>query len=363
MRNPIIYFITTLLLFSCTKNQENSPILIDVSSTIVSPKNYIVPKTSRAIVIDGIAQEEAWHETPYTDSFIDIEGIKTPKFDTKIKMLWDNDYLYVYSKMKEPHIWASLKQRDTIVFYNNDFEVFIDASGKGKNYGEIEVNAYNTIWDLFLANAYRVDGKANFEWNLEQLKSAVHIEGSLNNPNDIDNYWSVEMAIPIAPFLRYTKNNKILDGEQWRINFSRVEWNHDIINETYYRKKENGQFLPEYNWVWSNQKVINMHEPEKWGYLQFSEQSSPKGISFKKDEDEIIKQVVYALFRKTQNGELKSLSKNKIGFSRNLSAKYSNDNSFKGLFHKTNFGYEITINNPITNNTFCINQKGELKQL
>ena len=32
---------------------------------------------------------------------------------------------------------------------------------------------------------------------LEGLKSAVYINGTINNPNDIDNYWTVEMAIPL----------------------------------------------------------------------------------------------------------------------------------------------------------------------
>ena len=31
--------------------------------------------------------------------------------------------------------------------------------------------------------------------------------------------------------------------------------------------------MPEHNWVWSPQGVINMHYPERWGYLQFSRKS------------------------------------------------------------------------------------------
>ncbi|MDB5152684.1 MAG: hypothetical protein JWR54_1435, partial [Mucilaginibacter sp.] len=33
-----------------------------------------------------------------------------------------------------------------------------------------------------------------------------------------------------------------------------------------------GKTLPEHNWVWSPQGVVNMHYPERWGYLQFSSQ-------------------------------------------------------------------------------------------
>ena len=31
---------------------------------------------------------------------------------------------------------------------------------------------------------------------------------------------------------------------------------------------------PERNWVWSPQGVINMHYPERWGYLQFTRQAT-----------------------------------------------------------------------------------------
>lgn len=64
-------------------------------------------------------------------------------------MLWDETYFYIYAEMEEPHVWGTLKERDTVIFYNNDFEVFIDATGDTHNYYELEVNALNTAWDLF----------------------------------------------------------------------------------------------------------------------------------------------------------------------------------------------------------------------
>ncbi|NNL15658.1 MAG: carbohydrate-binding family 9-like protein, partial [Flavobacteriaceae bacterium] len=270
------YIFALLMTFACFSCKNNNALSVDVSKDIVIPKTYIVTKTIDSIMIDGRAEELSWEYSKFTDDFIDIEGVKTPKFQTKVKLLWDDNYLYIFSEMEEPHIWGNLKKRDTIIFYNNDFEVFIDPSGQAQRYGEIEINALNTVWDLHLNKPYRVGGNADFNWNLIDLKSAVKIYGTLNNPNDIDSLWTVEMAVPLKPIIELKNHPKTYpkEGEQWRINFSRVEWNHDIINGTYYRKKENGSYLKEYNWVWSSQKVINMHEPEKWGFIQFSEASS-----------------------------------------------------------------------------------------
>ena len=55
-------------------------------------------------------------------------------------------------------------------------------------------DALNTVWDLRLVRPYRDGGPALNEWEIPGLKTAVHIEGSLNNPNDRDKFWSVEMA-------------------------------------------------------------------------------------------------------------------------------------------------------------------------
>ncbi|MDX1365345.1 MAG: carbohydrate-binding family 9-like protein, partial [Arenibacter latericius] len=108
------------------------------------PRSYIAHKTNEPIVIDGKMDENAWKLAPWSEDYIDIEGEVTPIYRTRMKMLWDNDYLYVLAEMEEPHVWATLKQRDTVIFYNNDFEIFIDAEGDTHNYYEFEMNAHNT---------------------------------------------------------------------------------------------------------------------------------------------------------------------------------------------------------------------------
>ncbi|MCO4821872.1 MAG: carbohydrate-binding family 9-like protein [Flavobacteriaceae bacterium] len=355
--------IICFIISSCGEKPRHETLQVDVSSDIVIPKHYVVSKTTNEIIIDGIADESQWSQALFTDNFIDIEGVKIPKFNTKVKMLWDAEFLYVYAELNEPHIWGNLKQRDTIIYYNNDFEIFLDPSGTGIGYGEIEINALNTVWDLYLNKPYRIGGKANFEWNLDALKSAVQIQGTLNNPNDTDRRWTVEMAIPLKPLigLKDKPRSTPKEGEQWRINFSRVQWDHDLIDGKYDRKKENNKYLREYNWVWSNQKVINMHEPEKWGFLQFTEQPNSNDSEFIKDEHVEIKQTAFSLFRKTRYGDLKHLLNNDLGFSQNIDVTYTEGQSLNAVFFKTNFGFEYQLKT--NNKTYIINQEGTLKVL
>lgn len=335
---------------------------LDVSNLIVTPNHYIVTKAKSNIIIDGIANETAWKEASFTSSFIDIEGIKKPKYDTKVKMLWDDTYLYVYAELEEPHIWATLKQRDTIIFYNNDFEVFIDPSNATKNYGEIEINANNTVWDLHLDKPYRVSGKPNNHWDLKELKSAVKVYGTLNNATDTDTKWTVEMAIPLKAINELKGSGNIpKEGDFWRINFSRVEWDFDLIDGKYYRKKVHGKYLPEYNWVWSNQKVINMHEPEKWGYLHFSDDKYGTESIFNIGENVLLKQASYALFREASYGSLKKLNRETPGFTKTYEVTYDGNKKVVAIFTKTHFGFEFKVTNTDTSSIYVINEEGVLK--
>lgn len=267
-----------------------------------APGSYVAHKTNETITIDGKADEKSWSEAKWSQDFIDIEGVKTPTYKTNMKMLWDDEYLYFYAKLEEPHVWGTLKQRDTVIFYNNDFEIFIDPDGDTHNYMEFEMNALNTVWDLYLVKPYREHAPVIDSWDIQGLKTAVHINGTLNDPNDKDSGWSVEIAMPWKVLTEANSHGNVPVDEFWRVNFSRVNWDFELVDGRYQRKKdENGKYLPEYNWVWSPQGVINMHEPEHWGYVYFSSKEIGQKDSFSIPQDERIKWQLYALYRKQKS--------------------------------------------------------------
>ncbi len=238
-------------------------------AVLPAPKGYVCYRANTPIVIDGKLDDADWKSAPWTDTFVDIQGaaLPRPRFETRAKMLWDDTYFYVAAQLQEPHVWATLDKHDSVIFQDNDFEIFIDPDGDNQEYYEIEINALNTEWDLFLKKAYRDGGPAINEWEIPGLKTGVSIDGTINAFNDTDRSWSVEFAIPWKVLAEYAhRPAPPADGEQWRVNFSRVEWHHEI-HLGKYRKVPT---RPEDNWVWSPQGVIDMHRPERWGYVQFS---------------------------------------------------------------------------------------------
>jgi hypothetical protein len=89
----------------------------------------------------------------------------------------------------------------------------------------------------------------------------------------------VELAFPWKVLREYAhRPAPPREGDQWRINFSRVEWQIRIANGKYQKVPK----TPEDNWVWSPQGIIDMHRPEKWGFVQFTTKA-PGTVSFAPD--------------------------------------------------------------------------------
>ena len=271
------------------------------------PERYICYRCSSDLTIDGAIDEAAWAESEWTLAFVDIEGAAKPRprFRTRAKMLWNDNYFYIAAEMEEPHVWATLVDRDAVIFHDNDFEVFIDPNGDTHEYYELEVNALGTEWDLFLVKPYRDGGPAIDSWDIQGLKTAVSVNGTLNDPTDEDIGWSIEIAIPWKVLEECAhKPAPPEPGNQWRVNFSRVEWRVEIKDGRYKKvlDPKSGKPLREDNWVWSPQGLINMHYPEMWGIVQFSGQVAGKATDeFEARPDDSARRVMRGLYYLQKN--------------------------------------------------------------
>lgn len=245
---------------------EGRPSRLDESP---QPRGYVCHRLKQPLQIDGRLDDAAWHVLPWTEDFVDIEGSQRPRprFRTRAKLAWDDDALYIGAELEEPHVRAVLTKHDSYIFHeDHNFEVFLDPDADSHLYAELEINARNTTWDLLLTKPYKDGGQAIDAWEIDGVETAVHVDGTINDPRDRDRGWSVEIRWPWRG-LRQIANCPVPPraGDLWRINFSRVELTFNVTGGEYHRVRQ-----PEENWVWSPQDVIDMHRPERWGYLQFS---------------------------------------------------------------------------------------------
>ena len=294
MRRRLIQFAGLLLIVAAAS--AIPPVRIPEPKTPFAPFEYVCRRAAGPVEIDGRLDETAWAEAEWTEVFGDIEGESkpAPRFRTRAQMLWDDAYLYIGAYLEEPHVWATLTARDSIIFQDNDFEVFIDPDGDTHAYYELEMNALNTVWDLLLVKPYRDGGPAVHAWDIQGLKTGVQVMGTLNDPSDRDKAWTVEIALPFAVLKECIpgKPERPAAGDQWRVNFSRVEYRVDTATGAYVKAKDagTGKPLPEDNWTWTPQGVINIHYPEMWAYVQFSSKLAGEGREkFDRRADEKVK--------------------------------------------------------------------------
>lgn len=252
---------------------QNRPPL-DISRLLATPHQYQVMKTTGPITVDGRSDERQWDNAPWTEDFVDIEtGRGTgANMRSRCKMLWDSDNLYVFAEFRDQNVWGSITQHDASVFQDNAFEIFINPDGSTFNYFEFQINALNTVWDLFMPRPYRSGGRGLSSWDIGGLQKAVYIAGTLNDPRDKDVGWSVELAIPFSALGVW--KNAVKAGTIWRMNFSRVAWEIDSSSKStsgYVRKADpkSGRPLPPNYYVWSPQGLVDLHYPERYGFVRF----------------------------------------------------------------------------------------------
>jgi len=302
---PVPALVPALVLAGCARAA------FPVPEAPFAPRSVDCPWTALPPLVDGRLDDAAWDAAPWTEDFVDIRGgaWPPPPLRTRARLLWDDAFLYVGAELEEPHLWATYRDHDAVIYHEHDFELFLDPDGDTHDYYELEINALGTVWDLFLTRPYRDDGAAVNAWEIAGLQSAVALEGTLNNPGDRDEGWSVELALPwtvLAQAARRPAPPRA--GDAWRLNFSRVEWHLDVVAGAYEKRRDpaTGAPLPEENWVWSAQGLVAMHYPERWGVLRFTRDGVPaEAAEWTPDElaaAEALMQVYYAQRQRREEG-------------------------------------------------------------
>lgn len=219
--------------------------------------HYNCHQIKEPIVIDGNLEKPIWKQTEKA-SLVELVTGEPASLQTKIAALWDKDYFYVGFWVEEPNVQAKLTKRDSLIYTENDIELFI--AGKDCYY-EFQINALGTIYEVFYIwqDAYKrgsrfdipefnlydhsVDVLGGFQdelrynkhprgrrwafmdWDFPGLKTAVQVQGTINSENDIDKGWTVELAYPWNGMQSlFGGEFKPIGGSTFRVNFSRFEY-------------------------------------------------------------------------------------------------------------------------------------------
>ncbi len=238
------------------------------------PRYYVIYRATGSIVIDGNIEEKAWQDAKWLDAFVDHQYPYAPPpwKTTRVKMIYDDQYIYIAARLQEENVWAHLSKRDAIVYYDNDFEIFLDPTANGINYFEFELNALNTMFDMW----HEVDNwrgaYADPAFDSKGTRHAVGVNGTLNYHYDTDNGWCVEAKIPLKELKEWNSRMQVpvRRGDTWRFNFSRVQYMHVYTQLFPYLLP----YSPCEDWVLGPTDTGDLHIPELWPVAVFSDHYS-----------------------------------------------------------------------------------------
>lgn len=226
------------------------------------PGRYAATYVSMPPVPDGRALSPQWAGAPRTPRFVDMATGAPAPMDTTASILWDETALYIAFWAQEPDLTATMTERDALLFFENDLEIFIDG---GDSYYELELNAAGTIYEVFYIwrDAYTKGSRwdqprfdvhhprvhsfggdyardrhnfwtgahprgprwAYLDYDLPGLSVQVALEGTLNDPRDTDHGWTAEITIPWASLADLAGGRSLppRDGDVWGIFMGRFQ--------------------------------------------------------------------------------------------------------------------------------------------
>ncbi len=271
---------------------------MDHHRELAKQPDHIAQWTDAPIDIDGDLTKAQWTQAVWSRRFVDMASGRPGMYDTRAAILWDATNLYIAFAAEEPFVRAELTERDSIIFQENDLEIFIDGQDC---YYELEVNAANTVYEVFFIwrDAYTRGGRfdqprfdvhspaaytfggdydrtpATFwtgnhprgtrwaftDFDMPGLRTAVQVDGTLNDDSDVDSGWSLEIAIPWSGLEPLADGRSLppAHGDEWRMFLGRFQ-----------RLELGGkELVPHPAMALSSHDVYDTHQPEKWSRIRF----------------------------------------------------------------------------------------------
>jgi hypothetical protein len=217
---------------------------------------YVCRRTPEPITIDGHLSESIWSRLKPLGDFLMADSSGAPQLPTELRACWDAANLYLGFMAIDTEIWGNMSRRDDAIYEEEVVEAFLCSGDDLTRYFEFEFSPHNVVFDAAIECPQSGDRrfmKADVGWDCDALASAVHVVGTLDDHADVDEKWTVEVALPFSQIGRAGKPPT--EGETWRANFYRIG------------RAGEGEFSC---WSPTLADPPNFHVPRRFGFLNFS---------------------------------------------------------------------------------------------
>lgn len=220
-----------LLLPACSSAPDH-PVL-DLAGDI--PRTYSAKYTHDAPTIDGKLDDQAWMRIPWTANFVELEGSGTtrPRYQSRAKMMWDRQYLYIGVWMIEPNLESS----PVSSLGNDGLLAFVTRDAERIDYQMVTIEPGGDLRE----NRFRNEVADSMPHHPGRIHGEVALSGTLNTPGDADRGWWAEIAIPWSAVDLPNFSTIPETGSTIRVNLARKEG------------------------AWSPHYQHDLHTPRMWG--------------------------------------------------------------------------------------------------
>lgn len=190
------------------------------ASAAFAQQPYEIYRASSPVTIDAKLDEPAWRDAPRAGNFHFNWHTSGDKEQTIVRMLWDDENLYVGYHVQDKHISAYETRRHGPVSKDDCVELFLAPNpNKVTNYYTFEINAIGTM-----LNRNRADWWTGPPtWEPEGVRYRTTFQGQpKKDESPEDTHWIVEVAIPLKNFARDAAHMPPQDGDLWRLNLNRL---------------------------------------------------------------------------------------------------------------------------------------------
>ena len=210
---------------------------------------YTVMRATGKIVLDGRLDDPDWAAARPAGAFLFPWWTAGDKEQTEAKMLWDDNFLYIAYRCDDAHIWADHYDTNSATCLDDCVEIFWNPNPKaGDAYNMFEMNCLGNT--LAVANDFKTPILQN---RILPPHISQRIEGTVNNDDDTDTGWALEVAIRFSDYPGLFDGSAPKEGDMWRIGLNRCGG------------KVNNQESQ-----WSPSKTTSFHSPQDFGKIFFS---------------------------------------------------------------------------------------------
>ncbi len=360
-------FLMFLFLTDCSQavpdRQLKNEYGLPIQPSICNPSIYSVHILKNPPIIDGKGDDIGWKNISWSSRFSSsVDGsMQKTSFDTRFKIGVYKDSVYIFLKVYDESIWATKHQIDSRFFDDKLVNIYIDSNADEYDFLAIHLNPFGNVFGEFFE---RGNGNPLFriDLGLDIIRCAVRVEGTLNHPDDKDEFWQAELALP----MNFTYQKKVLleKNDFWKMNVSRNIWQTVILSGQYKKviDSESGKKILLDAWEWSCQWGNNIDFIELWGDCVFDKELlSNKSRSNLKELRKIKWELRNIYYAQNLYFEKHKRYAKKIADLRDAGFQISNL-KFNPEIRARKSSFQALLSSPDNDFTFVVDSKGRIQK-